>query len=56
MSKTTETFSKSKPCFGQYENWDNSWHCKGCPISDECKSKAKENLEGGDTHAEAEQG
>ena len=26
-----------KSCFGQYENWDNSWHCKGCIVSDECK-------------------
>lgn len=28
---------QSKTCFGQYENWDNSWHCKGCPLSGECK-------------------
>lgn len=34
-------FVTAKPCFGQYENWDNSWHCKGCPLSDECK-KVKE--------------
>lgn len=27
----------SKSCFGQYENWDNSWHCKGCIVSEECK-------------------
>lgn len=26
-----------KACFGQYENWDNSWHCKGCVVCDECK-------------------
>ena len=33
----------SKPCFGHYENWDNSWHCKGCPLKNECKSKSKED-------------
>lgn len=42
MSNVAAILIKSKPCFGQYENWDNSWHCKGCPIKEECESKAKE--------------
>lgn len=42
MSNFDEVFSKSKSCFGQYESGDNSWHCKGCPIKDECESKTKE--------------
>lgn len=33
----------SKLCFGMYENWDNSWHCKGCPLKNECESKMEEN-------------
>lgn len=43
MSNIEEFFYKTKPCFGQYENCDVSWHCKGCPIKGECESKAKEN-------------
>lgn len=38
-----DAFAKVKPCFGQYENWDNSWHCKGCPIKEECEHNKKEN-------------
>lgn len=38
-------FTKAKSCFGQYENWDNSWHCKGCLLKDECESKSKEQEE-----------
>lgn len=45
MSNFDELFSKSKHCFGKYENWDNSWHCKGCPVKDECESKAKEKTD-----------
>lgn len=37
-----EIFSKVKPCFGRYENWDNSWHCKGCPLKEECERKKEE--------------
>ncbi len=44
-----EIFSKVKPCFGTYENYDMSWHCKGCPIKDECESQAKEK-----THEQSE--
>jgi hypothetical protein len=44
MSNVSTIFTKVKSCFGQYENWDSSWHCKGCPIKDECESsKVKEN-------------
>lgn len=42
MNEIDELFLKLKDCFGQYENWDNSWHCKGCPCKDECESKYKE--------------
>lgn len=42
MSNFDEVFSNVKDCFGQYENWDNSWHCKGCPIKEECETKTKE--------------
>lgn len=45
MNNMDEILFGSKSCFGQYENWDNSWHCKGCPIKDECESKAKERQE-----------
>ena len=40
-----DAFIKAKPCFGQYENWDNSWHCKGCPIKEECQQKKEEKRE-----------
>lgn len=26
-----------KECFGQYEICDNSWHCKGCIVHEECE-------------------
>ena len=42
MSNLYEALSKAKPCFGQFENWDSSWHCKACPIKAECEAKAKE--------------
>ena len=36
--------SNSKDCFGNYENNNNSWHCLGCILEDECKvEKQKRN-------------
>lgn len=29
--------SNFKPCFGQYEDLDVSWHCLGCPVKGKCK-------------------
>lgn len=35
----------SKSCFGNYEDCNNSWHCMGCIISEECKqSKEAEKM------------
>lgn len=31
-----------KSCFGCYENFDNSWHCKGCVVQHECAAAAKD--------------
>ena len=28
---------KIKPCFGHYEDNDNSWHCVGCVVANECE-------------------
>ena len=36
-------FAKVKSCYGRYEMFDISWHCKGCPIANECKRKRQEN-------------
>lgn len=33
-----------KQCFGNYENSDNSWHCKGCVSAEECRA-AKHQVE-----------
>lgn len=30
-----------KPCFGNYENWDMSWHCKGCVVNSMCEEYSK---------------
>lgn len=38
MGEFIKACLESKSCFGFYENWDNSWHCKGCPVNNECKS------------------
>lgn len=38
-----DIFIKAKSCFGQYENCDNSWHCKGCPLKAECEQKKVED-------------
>ena len=32
----------SKPCFGGYEDGDNSWHCKGCILKSKCINKKNE--------------
>lgn len=42
MNNMDLVFVTVKPCYGQYEKWDNSWHCKGCPIARECKRKKRE--------------
>lgn len=50
MNNMLKALSESQPCFGKYENWDNSWHCKGCIIKDECaanSNKAEEEKENG---------
>ncbi len=43
MSNAYDAFAKQKSCFGNYENWDNSWHCKGCIIQSECAAHSGEN-------------
>lgn len=43
MMMSNILLTKYKTCFGQNENGDNSWHCKGCPIIEECETKKKEN-------------
>lgn len=44
MSNLSEALQKAKSCFGHYENWDSSWHCKACPIKVECESESKEKV------------
>lgn len=41
MNKSNDYFVNMKACFGGYESCDNSWHCKGCMLKEEC-SKTKE--------------
>lgn len=43
MSNFNEAFMETKQCFGQFEDEDVSWHCKGCLVRGECKAKVKEN-------------
>lgn len=31
-------FVNAKNCFGKHEDSDNSWHCKGCMLEEECKT------------------
>lgn len=54
MSNNKKDLKRVKSCFGQYENWDNSWHCKGCLLSDECKEHTEEiSVEEGEDECEA---
>ena len=45
MSDIENAFVKAKPCFGQHEDGNNSWHCKGCPIGDECERNKNEKID-----------
>lgn len=45
MTMSIDDCKEFKTCFGNYENWDNSWHCKGCIISKECKEFQEEHKE-----------
>lgn len=46
MSNFQDVFSNIKPCFGKFENWDISYHCKACIIRDDCEIKSKEHEDG----------
>lgn len=47
MDNASNALAEKKSCFGHYENFDNSWHCKGCVIQHECAEATKEETEGG---------
>lgn len=48
MENVSNALANVKPCFGNYENWDNSWHCKGCVIQHECAESKREQTESGE--------
>ena len=37
--------NKYKSCFGQYEDFEVSWHCKGCLFKERCKSYSNKSME-----------
>lgn len=36
---------KEVTCLGKFEDNDNSWHCLGCIIKNECIEKQKQRME-----------
>ena len=50
MGEIIKACLQSKSCFGFYEDWDNSWHCKGCPIKSECELYSNQTEKGNEVN------